>query len=92
MVDIVRRVVDVAQPETIILFGSAARGELGPTSDVDLLVSSDRKATRNLSARIHRGLRGVRVTVDALVITPIHVQRSKDSPALMIKPPCVRGR
>ena len=36
--EIVRRIVQVAQPEKIILFGSAARGEMGPHSDVDLLV------------------------------------------------------
>jgi predicted nucleotidyltransferase len=35
---IVRRIVEVAQPEKIILFGSAARGDMGPHSDVDLLV------------------------------------------------------
>lgn len=35
---IIQRVVAVAQPDTIILFGSAARGEMGPHSDVDLLV------------------------------------------------------
>jgi predicted nucleotidyltransferase len=36
--DVVRRIVEVAAPEKIILFGSAARGELGPNSDIDLLV------------------------------------------------------
>ena len=36
--EIVRRIVEVAAPEKIILFGSAARGEMGPHSDVDLLV------------------------------------------------------
>jgi predicted nucleotidyltransferase len=36
--DIIRRIVEVAQPEKIILFGSAARGEMGPNSDVDLLI------------------------------------------------------
>jgi len=30
--DIVRRIVEVAAPEKIILFGSAARGELAPTA------------------------------------------------------------
>ena len=34
---IVQRIVEVADPEKIILFGSAARGEIGPNSDVDLL-------------------------------------------------------
>ena len=35
---IVERIVESVQPEKIILFGSAARGEMGPDSDVDLLV------------------------------------------------------
>jgi predicted nucleotidyltransferase len=34
----VRRIVERFDPEQIILFGSAARGEAGPESDVDLLV------------------------------------------------------
>ena len=33
--DILRRIVRVAAPERIILFGSAARGEMGPHSDID---------------------------------------------------------
>ena len=36
--EIVRRVVEVAKPEKIILFGSAARGEVGPDRDLDLMV------------------------------------------------------
>jgi predicted nucleotidyltransferase len=36
--EIIRRIVEVAAPERIILFGSAARGEMGPNSDLDLLV------------------------------------------------------
>ncbi len=35
--DIIRRIVEVAHPEKIILFGSAARGDLNRHSDVDLL-------------------------------------------------------
>ena len=36
--DIIRRIVEVAQPEKIILFGSAARGDMNRHSDVDLLI------------------------------------------------------
>ena len=36
--EIIRRIVEVVQPEKIVMFGSAARGEMGPNSDVDLLV------------------------------------------------------
>jgi len=34
----VRRIVRQFRPERVILFGSHARGEAGPDSDVDLLV------------------------------------------------------
>ena len=36
--DIINRIVETVHPEKIILFGSAARGEMGPHSDVDLLI------------------------------------------------------
>jgi hypothetical protein len=36
--EIVRRIVEVAHPDRIILFGSAAHGTMGPDSDLDLPV------------------------------------------------------
>ena len=36
LAEIVRRVVETAQPEKIILFGSAARDEMGPNSGAGL--------------------------------------------------------
>ena len=36
--EVVRRMVKTANPHRIILFGSAARGAMGPNSDLDLLV------------------------------------------------------
>ena len=89
--DIIQRVVEVAQPEKIILFGSAARGEMGPNSDVDLLVIKDTEDVRGLAARIYRQLRGIRVAVDAVVVAPTHVERYKDSHALVIKPALREG-
>src|ERR1700738_1939948 len=38
LADVVRSIVRVAEPEKIVLFGSAARGTMGPDSDYDLLV------------------------------------------------------
>src|SRR6266481_6440154 len=38
LADVIRCVVEAAQPDKIVLFGSAARGEMGPNSDLDLLV------------------------------------------------------
>ena len=39
--DIIARIVDVVEPERIILFGSAATGGADRHSDVDLLVIKD---------------------------------------------------
>ena len=89
--DIVQRVVEVAQPERVILFGSAARGDVGPHSDVDLLVVKDGANRRNLSARIRRNLYGVRVAVDVIVATPDDLERFKDSHGLVIKPALQEG-
>ena len=36
--DLVRRIVERFAPDKIILFGSLARGDAGPDSDIDLLV------------------------------------------------------
>ena len=88
--EIVRRIVDVAQPERIILFSSAARGEMGRDSDVDLLVVKDGAHRRRLAARIYDRLYGVGVAVDVVVVTPADVERYGDSHALVIKP-ALRG-
>ena len=39
--DVIQRIVEVAHPEKIILFGSAARGDPNRFSDVDLLAVKD---------------------------------------------------
>ena len=89
---IVGRIVEVAQPERIILFGSAARGEMGRNSDVDLLIVKDGADALDLMAQIYRRLHGVGAAVDAIVVSPADVERYKDSHALVIKPALREGR
>jgi predicted nucleotidyltransferase len=90
--DIIRRIVEVAQPEKIILFGSAARGEMGPHSDVDLLIIKAGADALDLMGQIYRNLHGVGAAVDAIVVTPEDVERYKDSHALVIKPALREGK
>ena len=90
--DIIRRIVEVAQPEKIILFGSAARGRMGPNSDVDLLIIKEGADALDLMARIYRKLHGVGAAVDAIVVAPGDVERFKDSHALVIKPALREGK
>ncbi|MXW31011.1 MAG: nucleotidyltransferase domain-containing protein [Chloroflexi bacterium] len=89
--DVVARIVDVAEPEKIILFGSAARGDTGPNSDLDLLVIKDGVDELDLMARIYRRLYGTGAAVDVIVVSPADVERFKDSHALVIKPALREG-
>ena len=83
--EIVRRIVEVAQPERIILFGSAAREEMSRDSDIDLLVVKDGVDRRRLAARIYRRLYGVGAAVDVIVVTPADLKRYGNSHALVVK-------
>jgi predicted nucleotidyltransferase len=90
--EIVRRIVDVAQPDRIILFGSAARGQMGPDSDVDLLVvKSGVPHRRRLAQAIHRRLFGIGVPVDILVVTPADIESFRDKVGTIIGPALREG-
>ena len=90
--DIIQRIVAVADPEKIILFGSAARGEMGRNSDVDLLIIKDGVDELKMMQKIYGNLRGVGIAVDAIVVSPESVERYKDSHPLVIKPALREGR
>ena len=89
--DVIARVVEVADPEKIILFGSAARGGMTRNSDIDLLIIRKGGHSRRLVGQIYRRLRGVEIAVDAIVVSPEDVERYKDSHALVIKPALREG-
>ncbi len=89
---IIARVVEAADPDRIILFGSAARGELGPDSDIDLLVIKSGVDRRGrLEEKIHMNLFGVGAPVDVVVVTPEDVERLKDGVGSVIGPAMAEG-
>ena len=90
--EIIRRIVEVAQPEKIILFGSAARGGMNRHSDVDLLIIKEGAHRRNLAGLIYENLYGVGAAVDVVVVTPADVERYKNSHMLVIKPALREGK
>ena len=90
--DIINRVVQAIQPDRIILFGSAARGDMGRDSDVDLLVVKGGENSWAVMGRIYESLYGVDAAVDAVVVSPEEVERYKDAHALVIKPALQEGR
>lgn len=91
--EIVRRIVEVAQPEKIILFGSAARGEMGPNSDVDLLVIKGGEFNQSsLVGDIYMNLHGVGQAVDVILVTPEQVERYRNTHCLVIAPALREGK
>ena len=73
--EIVRRIVDAVAPEKIILFGSAARGEMGPDSDVDLLVVKSGVDRQETARRVRHSLLDIGVAKDVIVVTPDDLAR-----------------
>lgn len=91
--ELVRRIVRVARPKRIILFGSAARGEMGSHSDLDLLVVMPDGVHRRRTAReIYRSLGGIGMPKDIVVVTESDVAFFADEPSLVIYPALREGR
>jgi len=77
--EIVRRVRTVADPDRIILFGSAATGQMTRDSDVDLMVLLGSSAnTRNDSVRISDALRRMGFAFDVFVMNTERFESEKD--------------
>ncbi len=91
--EIIHRIVEVAQPDQIMLVGSAARDQMGANSDVDLLVIKSGDFHRGrLTEEIYMNLFGVGQAVDIVVVTPEDVARYRESFALVIRPALEEGR
>ena len=75
---VVDRIVGQFQPESILLFGSQARGDADRTSDVDLLVvMKDVPDKRRATIEIRRSLRDLPVSKDILVTTPDEIAKQR---------------
>ena len=93
LTEITRRIVAVSDPQQIILFGSQARGEAGPDSDLDLLVIKDEVTSpRAEAARIYRALAGLSTPVDVVVARSDYVRRYRDIIGTVVRPALREGR
>ena len=90
--EIVRRIVQAARPERIILFGSAARGEGGPDSDIDLLIVKSNVHRRRLAMDLYEALADIDQAVDLIVATPEDIEKYGQSPALVLEPALREGK
>ena len=77
--EIVRRVLSVAKPDKIILFGSAATGTMNRDSDIDLLIVEQEPGDRRAeSVRIDLALSGLGRPFDVIVISTGWFEASKN--------------
>ena len=90
--EITRRILNVSQPEKIILFGSFARGDFNPDSDLDLLVILEGvEAPRAESTRLRRALRGILIPVDIIVATQ-QIERHRNTIGYLYRTALSEGR
>jgi predicted nucleotidyltransferase len=83
--DIVQRIVETAQPDKVILFGSRARGNARPDSDFDLLVIKDSEDPGyRRDAALYLALAGLNAPVDVMVYTPEEVREWSAVPQAFI--------
>lgn len=86
-------IVNLTEPEKIILFGSRATGETKPDSDYDLFViKKDVPHRRKLAQQIYRSLYGIGIPIDVIVETPDRFETLKDNPFLIYKDIERRGK
>lgn len=83
--ELIACIVQAAEPDRIVLFGSAARGEMGPDSDVDVLViKSGVVHRRRLAQKIHHAVRELPISLDVLVASPEDVDAHRNALASVI--------
>ncbi|MEI7858034.1 MAG: nucleotidyltransferase domain-containing protein, partial [Methanomicrobiales archaeon] len=71
--------------ERLDLFGSGARGEMGPDSDIDILVINNGEFDGGaLTEEIYMQMIGIGHAVDIVVVSATDAKRYRDSPYFII--------
>lgn len=91
--ELVRRIVETVHPLKILLFGSAARSQMGPNSDIDILVvMPDGVHRRRTAQAIYRGLLGMGIAKDVVVVTESDIREYGNNPSMVLFPALREGR
>ena len=91
--NLIQRITSAVQPRSIILFGSAGRGEMRENSDIDILViMPDGVHRRSVAQLIYRSLQGFGFAKDVVVVTQTDVENYRHSPGLIIRTAINQGK
>ena len=90
---VVGQIVALSHPVRIVLFGSAARGQTGPDSDLDfLVVISKRQRTEEVTDRLNAGVRHRPMPCDFVVVTESALKKLRNNPGLVYGEILAHGR
>lgn len=91
--EVVRRVLQAGSPRKIVLFGSRARGDARPDSDLDLLILEDSELPSYArSPRYYLALSGLFPAKDIVVFTPEEVRDWAGVPNALVTTALREGR
>ena len=91
--ELVRRIVDAVHPLRIVLFGSAARGEMGAHSDLDVLVVMPDGVSRGTTTeKVYLGLAGLGFATDVVVVCRADLDAYRFDPYRVVKYALDQGR
>ncbi len=90
--EVIRRVSKIVHPRRIVLFGSAVRDQMGPDSDLDLLVIVRGPVHRRaLAQEIYRNLHGFPLPVDVVVATEQDIEQYGEKVGTILRPALREG-
>ena len=78
------------------MFGSHARGDAGPDSDIDLLViialENPRRDKAGLELAMRLAVHDIKYPKDIIVVTPQEVERKRGLPGTIVNPALREGQ
>ena len=93
LAEIIDRILQVTDPDRIVLFGSRARGDARPDSDFDFLVIQPSEAPRyRRPGRIYAALADLPAEVEVVVYTPQEVDQWREVPQAFVTTALRQGR
>lgn len=91
--EMTERIVNVAKPARVLLFGSAVTGKMTKDSDLDVLVIMRGTIHRRQMAQtIYRNLHGLNIAIDIVVATEADVKKFGKRNGSVLKPALQSGR